>query len=1125
MKRALVLGSQIEGLRGVENDTLAMKAMLEAREFKIDLRTDDQATRDGILAGYEALIEQSGPDDTAVVYYSGHGFYGAVAGQSTTWQCIAPTDLRDGTQDDFRGITAWELSILQGRLTQKTRNVTVILDCCHSSQMSRDAAVRDAVPRALPNPVELGFAAHLDALRAKYGAAFAAVDPVGNPDAVRLVACAQSESAFDYRNPDGKYCGAFTEALIAVLKEVGGAAVSWAAICDAIRALVLRRFPIQRPDVEGPAQRRLFSLVEDNDRGIVTIRKVGDKFELPGGRLTGVVLGDVYGVMPVGSASYAPATAIAEVEVTELLALTAQAKVRAWKNANTTIPVDAVAIPIVRNATKRAVALDVPGAARPAIEKAITEARTLRVANPGEPALATLRLTGDQLTIEDPAGPLFPPAPFPADLEPTIKNVANLGVAQAIRELEGEHGVFRNELGIELGTVEAGALWPLHDHRAALGLRDRFYIQVKNCGDRQLFVHVFNVGVRGKVTLLTKNAAPSGVALESGDPPFVLGKRPDGELRGVGIFWPKGLPQAGFPRVDEYFVFVTSSKVSLASLETQFHIAGATQRGSGTKLQELLAQVHDGMTRDSGGGRRSSWGALRPDRYHSWRRRHLAWRRMRWTRPTSSSFTSAPGAIPPRPCVQRLEEDRPPSVAPRRRSRRSTGRRASAPVPCRQVQIVVRTLFASSWMRAAVPSRIVVKETRSGSPSGSPSGLSPTRRLHPGLRLRAWLRRGLLRFASCPHVGPLPVEHRCQLVDRRCPTLPQLRRVVPIPDLPQRRAKRLFDRLAGLRVDPLQLEDHARFPLDPRDDHHVAAAQAGLPVGAHLVARAQTREQPHDEAVVEALGRGCRGVEVGEVVQYHVREMPFHDGRVPAKQGIEQGREPVRAADLGFEPGSRHAAKRDHDLGVGHRQLGQPLGIDHADLDRLEITSEQEKAPDRVRAAGEIAQRDALVDRLVDRAAREQDLELGLHTVGAGKEQIAHEIVRAGVDPVRQELLLRAAQKAEDRPWVVDGRSPEEIAIIERTDAVHELRLPDGLDESAHLWLGEAEVRRQLGPENAEHIDIVQAREQALSGDTENASEHAFEQVLVVLEASREEITEERDDVIVIVVGIAGVDG
>lgn len=600
MKRALVLGSQIEGLRGVGNDTLAMTALLQARDFEVDLRTGDQATRAGILAGYEALIEKAGRDDGAVVYYSGHGFFGAAGGEIATWQCIAPTDLRASTEGDFRGITAWELSILQKRLTQKTRNVTVILDCCHSSQMSRDVAIHDAIPRALPHPVKVGFAAHLEGLRARYGAAFAAVDPVGNPDAVRLVACGQLESALDYRNADGKYCGVFTEALIDVLREVGEADVSWATIADAIRARVQRKFTSQRPELEGPGRRRLFSLLEDDDSGIVAIRKVADRLELPGGRLTGVVLGDVYGVMPVGSTSYAAAKAIAEVEVVDLQGLTAQTKLRNWKNEHTEIPVDAVAVPIVRNATRRAVTLDASGAARLAIEQAIDATATLRVARPGEPALATLRLAGDQLTIEDAAGPLFPSAPYPADLEPTIKNVANLGVAQAIRELEGEHGVFRNELAIELGTVEAGALRPLHDHRAALGLRDRFYIQVANRGHRQLFVHVFNVGLQGKVTLLTRNAAPSGVAVQSGDPPFVLGKRPDGALLGVGIAWPQSLPRAGFPRLDEYFVVVTSSRVSLATLETRSHVAGATKRGPGTKLQDLLAQLHDGLARDAG---------------------------------------------------------------------------------------------------------------------------------------------------------------------------------------------------------------------------------------------------------------------------------------------------------------------------------------------------------------------------------------------------------------------------------------------------------------------------------------------------------------------------------------------
>src|SRR6185436_2728122 len=137
----------------------------------------------------------------------------------------------------------------------------------------------------------------------------------------------------------------------------------------------------------------------------------------------------------------------------------------------------------------------------------------------------------------------------------------------AVRALEGEHGVSRSELELELGIVDEGAQRRLPDHGAALGLRDRFYILVRNRSQRQLFVHVFNIGLQGKVTLLTK-MAPAGVAIDRGDPPFVLGQRADGKLAGVGIGWPKTLPKTGFPRVDEYFVIVTSSRVSLAALET-----------------------------------------------------------------------------------------------------------------------------------------------------------------------------------------------------------------------------------------------------------------------------------------------------------------------------------------------------------------------------------------------------------------------------------------------------------------------------------------------------------------------------------------------------------------------------
>jgi hypothetical protein len=114
MKRAFVFGSQIEGLHSVENDIAAVKAMLEARDFQLDVRTGTAATRAGIIAGYKQLIDAVRGDrgngdpatgDVAVIYYSGDGLYGLLPGNDGAWQAIAPTDLNRVTENDFRGIT------------------------------------------------------------------------------------------------------------------------------------------------------------------------------------------------------------------------------------------------------------------------------------------------------------------------------------------------------------------------------------------------------------------------------------------------------------------------------------------------------------------------------------------------------------------------------------------------------------------------------------------------------------------------------------------------------------------------------------------------------------------------------------------------------------------------------------------------------------------------------------------------------------------------------------------------------------------------------------------------------------------------------------------------------------
>jgi hypothetical protein len=592
-RRALVLGSQIEGLRGVHNDVQRMTAMLDARGFVVDLRVGADATRAGMLAGYDQLIAASRPQDAAVVYYCGHGYHGVISDEGRSWQCIVPTDLRDGSATDWRGITAWELSVKQAQLTARTRNVTVILDCCHSAQLSRSDGVVGAMPRALPHPVHIGFEHHMAALRATYGAAFDAVDPVGDPHAVRIVACGQSESAFEYPDAEGRHHGVFTDVLVDVLTRVGTSPVSWGAIVSAIRAQVLRTFPRQRPDIEGPVRREPFSLAEHDDVGGVEVAADGEQFRLAVGQLTGTAVGDVYAVLPAGAPVYDDAGALARLEVTEVFATTALAR---RTTGGLQIPAKAIAVPTRRCAVRWPVAIEGDEPARVAVEAAIAASPTLRIAQPGAlGALATVRIENDAVTIADAGGALFPPAACPDGLGGVVAHLASLGVAQGLRELEGEHGVLASELAIELGTVLDGQTRRLPDHGGVLGLHDRYYVKLERRGQRTLFVHLLNISARGKLTLLT-HFARGGVVLDRHRPAVLIGQRADGAVLGVGLRWPEGMPRDG-ARLTEFMVIATLGVTDLSGLETRELVV---TRSGGNQLQRALAQLCNGASRGAG---------------------------------------------------------------------------------------------------------------------------------------------------------------------------------------------------------------------------------------------------------------------------------------------------------------------------------------------------------------------------------------------------------------------------------------------------------------------------------------------------------------------------------------------
>ena len=142
-------------LLGPVNDIAHMKQMLLQRGFAPDhirVCRDKDATRQGILQGWDWLQTHVRPGDMALFYYSGHGTVvppetGAASREMRS--ALVPYD----TLDAGGLLMGKEIGVRIDRL--KTNQVVVIVDACHSGRASRLPCVRT---RFIP-PSRLGLPA------------------------------------------------------------------------------------------------------------------------------------------------------------------------------------------------------------------------------------------------------------------------------------------------------------------------------------------------------------------------------------------------------------------------------------------------------------------------------------------------------------------------------------------------------------------------------------------------------------------------------------------------------------------------------------------------------------------------------------------------------------------------------------------------------------------------------------------------------------------------------------------------------------------------------------------------------------------------------------------------------
>ena len=320
----------ISPLAGSLNDVEDMKEVLIGKfEFppeNIMVLTNAQATHAAIIDAIKThLIAKAQAGDIALFQYSGHGAQAAdTSGKmiSATDETIVPYDSRDRAGKVF-DITGAELHPLLVQLAGKTKNVTFILDSCHSGTLVRGARVRGIAADTRPQPPPPS---------GERGLTTTSTD--ASPKFVTIAAATSKESAFEHF-ADGKDHGALTYFLTRQLR-AAKAGVTYRDVMDSVIGNVTANYPAQHPSLEGAeADQYVFGDGSSLARSYVLASpSLADarKVTLSTGQVQGATVGSTYDVYASGVKKFAPPERpVAKVQISSVTALSSEATVISGK--------------------------------------------------------------------------------------------------------------------------------------------------------------------------------------------------------------------------------------------------------------------------------------------------------------------------------------------------------------------------------------------------------------------------------------------------------------------------------------------------------------------------------------------------------------------------------------------------------------------------------------------------------------------------------------------------------------------------------------------------------------------------------------------------------------------------
>ncbi|MCA9542138.1 MAG: caspase family protein, partial [Myxococcales bacterium] len=286
-------------LRGCRNDVARAQAFLRGTvgvpAAQIHTLVGAQVTRQGLLAALrDHLIDNEAiaDGDQVLLHFSGHGTEMRDPLDQTASgyrECLVTHDSGEGGEWHVPDRTVGALLHL---LAQRTSQITVVFDCCHSGSGTRQMPplqARLAEPDPRRPPADLDAALLAEAARFGPGA----FKGRGLPYTL-LAACRDRELAQEHAEGTGDetvHHGLFSWCLYPAI-EAAAPGSSYVELMAQVAARVTARDRYQHPQCEGRGQRALFGGADvRRDPFIAVTRAVGDRLTLDAGSLHGLARG------------------------------------------------------------------------------------------------------------------------------------------------------------------------------------------------------------------------------------------------------------------------------------------------------------------------------------------------------------------------------------------------------------------------------------------------------------------------------------------------------------------------------------------------------------------------------------------------------------------------------------------------------------------------------------------------------------------------------------------------------------------------------------------------------------------------------------------------------------------